>query len=263
MEKGRETRSKYHKRIAATDFQHQILKDKVFCGDCSSAMGSLKRLQRVTSSLPPEMFYQCNYYTRSGKVLCSNYYIAQKTLLEKIEHAVRLQIQSALDMEMFLKGVRVRDSAGRFGNKAVKGVRQRQAAHAAKLEQLLMDYNEGGIDKSEYAYIKNRYDAAAQQLEAELEEAEAEQAQMDGAVFMAEQWIEKIKDYMEKGKLDRELVECLIDRVNVYADRSVEIVFTFRDEYREILAGLEKQGEGSEDDAECGRLYRTEHICVS
>lgn len=263
MEKEQETRSRYRQRRAATDFQHQILKDKVFCGDCGSAMGSLKRLQRATSSLPPELFYQCNYYTRSGKVLCSNHYIAQKKLLEKIEYAVKLQIQAALDMEMFLKGIQGRDSADRFGNRAVKGIRQRQAAHAAKLEQLLMDYNEGVIDKSEYAYIKSRYDAATRQLEAELEEAEAEQARIDSAVSMAERWIEKIKDYMEKGKLDRGLVECLIDRVNVYADRSVEIVFTFRDEYREILAGLEKQGEGSEDDTECGRPYRTGHICVS
>lgn len=263
MEKEQETRSRYRQRRAAADFQYQILKDKVFCGDCGSAMGSLKRLQRVTSSLPPEMFYQCNYYTRSGKVFCSNHYIAQKKLLEKIEHAVRLQIQAALDMEMFLKDMRERDSADGFGNRAEKGIRQRQAAHAAKLEQLLIDYNEGVIDKSEYAYIKSRYDATTRQIEAELEEAEAEQARIDSTVSMAERWIEKIKDYMENGKLDRGLVECLIDRVNVYADRSVEIVFTFQDEYREILASLEKHGEESEDDTECGRPYRTEHICVS
>lgn len=262
MEKEQETRSGYRQRESATDFQHQILKGRVFCGDCGSAMGAMKRLQRVTSSLPPRMFYQCNYYTRSGKALCLNHYIAQKTLLEKIEHAVKLQIQAALEMEVFLKGLKERDCAAGTAGRAVKGIRQRQAAHTAKLEQLLIDYNEGVIDKGEYTYIKKRYDAVTQGLETELKKAEEEQAVTDGAVSMAEKWIEKIKEFMEKGKLDRELVECLIDRVNVYADRSVEIVFTFRDEYREILAGLEKQEE-TEDVTECGGSYRAGHICVS
>lgn len=52
---------------------------------------------------------------------------------------------------------------------------------------------------------------------------------------MAERWIGKIKEFSEKGRLDRELIECLIDRVNVYEDRKVEIVFTFKDEYRDML----------------------------
>ena len=39
MEKEQEIRSRYHQRSTADDFQYQILKDKVFCGDCGSAMG--------------------------------------------------------------------------------------------------------------------------------------------------------------------------------------------------------------------------------
>ena len=52
---------------------------------------------------------------------------------------------------------------------------------------------------------------------------------------MAERWIGKIKEFREKGRLDRELVECLVDRINVYDGRKVEIVFTFKDEYRDML----------------------------
>ena len=234
LEKERNKRAGYQKRRAATDFQKQILRGKVFCGDCGALMGTMKRLQRTTSSLPPQIFYQCSFYIRSGKVSCSNHYIAQKTLLEKIEHAVRLQIQLALELEQFLKCKDGRPDTGREDG-AVRGIRQKQAAQAAKLEQLLLDYNEGTIDKEEYLYIKQRYDQAARQLEKELEEAETDRERFVQTVSMAERWIGKIKEFSEKGRLDRELIECLIDRVNVYEDRKVEIVFTFKDEYRDML----------------------------
>lgn len=238
IKKVHKKRSGYRNREAATEYQYQILKNKVFCGDCGAAMGSMKRLQRMTSSLPPELFYQCNYYTRSGKVHCSNHYFPQKTLLEKIGTAVSLQMQAALDMELFLKGVKEKEVSERQGNRIVQGLRQRQAAQTAKLEQLLKDYNEGVIDKDAYVYIKQRYDEISHQLEAEMKAVKAEQTKTGNVISMAEQWIAKIKDYMTSGKLDREMVECLIDKVNIYADRKVEIIFTFKDECRGILAGL-------------------------
>ncbi|MDE7016220.1 MAG: hypothetical protein K2P65_01420 [Lachnospiraceae bacterium] len=98
-----------------------------------------------------------------------------------------------------------------------------------------MDYNERTIDKEEYLYIKQRYDQAVWQLEKELEEAETDRERFVQTVSMAERWKGKIKEFSEKGRLDRELIECLTDRVNVYEDRKVEIVFIFKDEYRDML----------------------------
>ncbi len=234
LEEERNVRAGYQKRSSTTDFQKQILRGKVFCGDCGSLMGTMKRLQRTASSLPPRIFYQCSLYTRSGKVSCSNHYIAQETLLEKIENAVRLQIQLALELEQFLKCRDSRPDTGREDG-AVRSIRQKQAAQAAKLEQLLLNYNEGTIDKEEYLYIKQRYDQAARQMETELKEAETDRERFVQTVSMAERWIGKIKEFREKGRLDRELVECLVDRINVYDGRKVEIVFTFKDEYRDML----------------------------
>ena len=234
LEKERNLRAGYQKRGSTTDFQKQILREKVFCKDCGSLMGTMKRLQRTASSLPPRIFYQCSLYIRSGKVSCSNHYIAQEALLEKIENAVRLQIQLALELEQFLKCRDSRPDTGREDG-AVRSIRQKQVAQAAKLEQLLLDYNEGTIDKELYLYIKQWYDQAARQVETELKEAETVRERFVQTVSMAERWIGKIKEFREKGRLDRELVECLVDRINVYEGRKVEIVFTFKDEYRDML----------------------------
>ena len=72
-------------------------------------------------------------------------------------------------------------------------------------------------------------------METELKEAETDRERFVQTVSMAERWRGKIKEFREKGRLDRELIECLTDRVNVYEDRKVEIVFIFKDEYRDML----------------------------
>lgn len=195
-------------------------------GDNEAAPADYKQ-PAATNILPVQFLYKI----RQGFMLQS-LYCAENSA--KIEHAVRLQIQLALELEQFLKCKDGRTDTGREDG-AVRSIRQKQAAQAAKLEQLLFDYNEGTIDKEEYLYIKQRYDQAARQLETELEEAETDRERFVQTVSMAERWIGKIKEFSEKGRLDRELVECLIDRVNVYEGRKVEIFFTFKDEYRDML----------------------------
>ena len=256
LETERTVRKGYYHHKTTTREQQEILKDKVFCGDCGALMGPMKRNQRITSDLEPEIYYQCNNFVKSERVICSNHYISQRVLLEKIDNAVRVQIQLALDLEKFLQGVGKNNVLnGNNGKNQFKGIQQKQASYAARLEQLLIDYNSGVIDKEEYIYIKNKYNQAMEQLNIQHEQVRKEQDAKNKIVSQANQWIDMIKEYQSKGKLDRYLVECLIDRVNVYADRSVEIIFTFRDEAKEILTDLREQGEELPDEKTINGIF--------
>ena len=256
LEEERTVRKGYSHHKPTTREQQEILKDKVFCGDCGALMGPMKRNQRITSDLEPEIYYQCNNFVKSERVICSNHYISQRVLLEKIDNAVRVQIQLALDLEKFLQDVGKNNVLnGNNGKNQFKGIQQKQASYAARLEQLLIDYNSGVIDKEEYIYIKNKYNQAMEQLNIQHEQVRKEQDAKNKIVSQANQWIDMIKEYQSKGKLDRYLVECLIDRVNVYADRSVEIIFTFRDEAKEILTDLREQGEELSDEKTINGIF--------
>lgn len=61
---------------------------------------SIDRLGR--NDKDPAVFYQCNEYQYSGRVMCSNHYISQESLLKKVENAINLQISLAMDREKLL-----------------------------------------------------------------------------------------------------------------------------------------------------------------
>ena len=55
-----------------------------------------------------------------------------------------------------------------------------------------------------------------------------------------QRWMQLYQRYHNVKALDRRLVVTLIDRIYVYEDKRIEIVFRFRDEYNSLLALLEQ-----------------------
>ena len=55
-----------------------------------------------------------------------------------------------------------------------------------------------------------------------------------------QRWMKLYQQYHTVKELDRRLVVTLIDRIYVYEDKRIEIVFRFRDEYNSLLALLEQ-----------------------
>ena len=66
-----------------------------------------------------------------------------------------------------------------------------------------------------------------EKLEKERQEA-MEQNAMDCS------WMQSFKENRNVQELTRELVVTLIDRIEVCEDKSIEITFRFRDEYRQL-----------------------------
>ena len=91
------------------------------------------------------------------------------------------------------------------------------------------------IDRSEYQELKEVY--AKHRAEAE-KQAEAIQEQMGQEMaFGAESrvWIDRFRKYRNITELDRCAVVTLIERVLIYREHRVEIVFRWQNEYRAML----------------------------
>ena len=54
-------------------------------------------------------------------------------------------------------------------------------------------------------------------------------------------WIEHYKRNKKIKKLTRSVVEDLIEKIIVFSDCKVEIIFKYHDEYEQLLACLEKE----------------------
>ena len=100
------------------------------------------------------------------------------------------------------------------------------------LRSLYENLADGVIDRDEYQELKKTY--SRRKAEAE-EQAEGIRAEMNQAMDNSENgraWMEQFRKHQNITALDRSLVVSLIERIMVYRDKRVEIVYRWQNEFR-------------------------------
>lgn len=247
----REKRDNCNYRKSINPAQREILKGKIFCGDCGALMGVMKRNQRLTSDKEPALFYQCNGYQYSGRMVCANHYLPQKVLLERLEKSLKTQIEIALDMDRYMKNSNFTAFEQAQINKILRKIgetEQEMKKIRSKMERILADYNEGMLDKQEYLYMKARYQDNLEETECRLTALKVRLDAYKEKERRIQGWIDTLKAYREgtssdKIVFDRALFDELIEKIYVYEDRSMEVWFNFRNEFGELAEKIKEWGE--------------------
>lgn len=111
------------------------------------------------------------------------------------------------------------------------------------LMSLYENLNDGIIDRDEYLDLKKTYTRRREEAERQAEEIQAE---MDRAVNHASsghKWMDRFRSYQNITELDRTIVVSLIERILVFRDHRIEIVYRWYDEYQWYLDLLIKAQE--------------------
>lgn len=239
-------RSQFHKRGGIGIDYRDILRDKVFCGDCGMRMTALKRCQRIDSEKPAAVYYQCNTYQRSFKAMCENHYTRQDIIIDAINRILQSQLEVIADLEAVI-GTYEAASENRHDpdDELLLSIRVKRKNTEAKLEQLLVDLTDGLLNKDEYDYLKSRYSAEHKQLlheESLLEQKASEKRQ---TVMTAKKWLKQLKRYHTLDEFDREMIDLLVKRVLIYKNNIIHVELSYSDPYNELwslFAGDTKVG---------------------
>ncbi len=245
-----EKREKMRRRTTTKQSSRELLLHKLFCGDCGTTMSAMKRNQRITSSLEPKIFYQCNEYVYSGRKKCCNHYISQEKLLTVLEKAVYTQVQVIGDLEKLGKmRLFCPDSGSALKNEQeiVNEVRRKLRTVEGKVETLFENYHLGILEQSEFVYIKGKYEQEKEMLEMQLQLAVKELENGKQALSRKRQWIDSLSNFCSSGKVqdetdwNRALIDSLVEKIFIYSDKSIEICFRFRNEYEQAIQLVEGQ----------------------
>lgn len=236
LEDENKKREKRNRHKAVPSDKRELFWGKVFCGDCGSLMSAMKRDQRLTSSLEPKIFYQCNGYVYSGMTKCCNHYLSQEKLCAVVKRAIQTQVQVAADLERMGK-VRLfcqeTDDEVKRQQDIIYDIKRKQRKKEGQLELLLDHYNSGVLDKGEFLYIKGKYETESEMMSEQLKIAEQDLETVKEKADRKKEWLSKMDSLCEKIELNRAFIDCLIEKVLIYKDKSVEIVFRFKDEYEQ------------------------------
>ena len=110
-------------------------------------------------------------------------------------------------------------------------------AQIAKLEEEIERYHlsDGIIDKSEYFEFRNSYTKIIEEKQEALLRVKKEMKQSVTTGATERNWVTLFKQYENIEELNRRVLMALVDRIMIYEDHAIEIVFKYKDEYQQTL----------------------------
>ncbi len=237
-------RSSFVKRETVEVDYRPLLKGKVFCADCGSMMGAAKHLGRPGTR--PDIVFECRNYLQSQRTRCGIHYISQDTIMSEVKALLDQQVKTAVDVEQLCKEVRLIPKVHTFqstSQQRLSSLSAKRKGIEGRLEQLLTDLAQRIITRNEYDYMRTQYERQRDELISQEAQAGERINALVAALNSTERWLQSVKQYHTLSEIDREVMDALVEKVLVFADRHIKIVLRYADPYKplsDFLQGVEE-----------------------
>ena len=211
---------------------------KIYCGDCGKRMRFLK--QYISSKDYYRLKFACGGYLDSWNRECSRHSIGMDEVSEAVQAAIQEQMLF-LDRCEELNKVSGSKRDAILRRKLVFMTKELEAVSVEK-NVLFEKYVECQVSRDEYDCQRAELDERQKRLERELKAGKKKEREHESVLNGMNGWAQTVRKAGKQAKFTKELVEELVDRVLVYEDKRVEIIFRFveeREELERLIAELE------------------------
>mgnify|MGYP003531799023 FL=1 len=101
--------------------------------------------------------------------------------------------------------------------------------------KLYDSYVEELISREEYRSMKEKYVVKIKECEAAIKELEEQRRQVIEDTQGSNSWIYQFIKYKDMDELSHEIVVALIDRIDIYEDKRIQITFNYKNEFLELV----------------------------
>ena len=215
----------------------ELFSGMVYCGECGGAMIR----KTVPSGKKRYVYYVCAAH--KNEKTCSAHSMRIEALDEIVLDALKRYIQDVIDLSDLLE---LTDTAQlqQAGVRKLQGRLEKKQEDIDRYQTLLRSLYEsladGVIDRDEYQDLKKTYSRRRDEAEEQAEAIQMEMNQEMGNFSEGRDWMGQFRKHQNIETLDRYVVVSLIERILIFRDRRVEIVYRWYDEFRWQM-GLLKQ----------------------
>jgi len=230
-------------RFSYLETTENILKGLVYCADCKRP---LVRYKNVSHN--KKLWYTFICQTHSNDITsCPKKNIHEEALISMLMQAIQTQIGLAADMDELVR--RVNSSPKHKKQTADLQGRLDSAKKAHKrynnlYDSLYQNYVDKLMTEQEYATLKSRYKAEAEEAE-RLIEALIRQQAGESEHTSDNRFLTAFGKFKGEDTLTKEMAQTLIERVYVDGNNNIEIIFRYRDEYKALCTYLEGKENGA------------------
>ena len=223
----------------AGDVTVPVYAGRIYCGDC----GATAVRKTVSYAGKRYVYYVCNA-NKHDKTVCSRHSIREDILGQVIYQTVRHQIDLLLDVDKALR---------QFENLSWEKHKLKQLDASIEIQEEVVrknntlrlgiyeDLRAGLLDRSEYESLKKELAERIAEATAAIEKLNKEKREILDGVSNQQSWIEQFRQYENVTELTRPMVIHLIERINIFEDSNIEIVFRHRNQIEEILRFISEQ----------------------
>ena len=223
----------------AGDVTVPVYAGRIYCGDC----GATAVRKTVSYAGKRYVYYVCNA-NKHDKTVCSRHSIREDILGQVIYQTVRHQIDLLLDVDKALR---------QFENLSWEKHKLKQLDASIEIQEEVVrknntlrlgiyeDLRAGLLDRSEYESLKKELAERIVEATAAIEKLNKEKREILDGVSKQQSWIEQFRQYENVTELTRPMVIHLIERINIFEDSNIEIVFRHRNQIEEILRFISEQ----------------------
>ena len=183
----------------------------------------------VPSKTKKYIYYVCS--TNKHSRTCSPHSISAKEVEEKVFRAIHDQIELVVNLEKALEMIERLPSQNRkaFNYEAQIAKLEEEIERYQKLKlRLYEDLSDGIIDKSEYFEFRNSYTKIIEEKQEALLRVKKEMKQSVTTGATERNWVTLFKQYENIEELNRRVLMALVDRILIYEDHAIEIVFKYK-----------------------------------
>ena len=223
----------------AGDVTVPVYAGRIYCGDCGAAAVR----KTVSYAGRHYVYYVCNA-NKHDKTVCSRHSIREDVLDRVIYQTVRHQIDLLLDVDKALR---------QFENLSWEKHKLKQLDASIEIQEEVVrknntlrlgiyeDLRAGLLDRSEYESLKKELAERIDEATAAIEKLNKEKREILDGVSKQQSWVEQFRQYENVTELTRPMVIHLIERINIFEDSHIEIVFRHRNQIKEILRFISEQ----------------------
>ena len=204
-----------------------------FCGECGSAMIR----KTVPSGKKKYVYYVCAAH-KNDRTVCQSHNMRDTALNEIVLVSLKKHIRDVIDLSELLKLTGAAQLQQAVMQKLRTRLEKKQAEidrYQTLLHSLYENLADGLLDREEYLNLKKNYTRRREEAEKQAE-AIREQMEQEASNFAGRNgWMERFRRHQNITALDRTIVVSLIERVMIFNDHRVEIVYRWHNEFQWCL----------------------------
>ena len=215
-------------RVAPGEDKVYLFGGLLVCGDCNRNM--IRRINTYKGK--KTVFYICSSYNKK-KNQCSRHSIREDVLIKLVKDSLKMYcemtdaIKDAVD---YIKNNCIETDVLIHNDELILELHEKLNKYYKLLHSLSGNLANGVITKQDYQLLRERYQMEIDNLKASIDIQEKYIEELLNEKLMSEEWVESFLEKPSLGELDREMLLHYIEKIKVYEDKRIEIVYRFQDE---------------------------------